>query len=192
MRRIHERVQSLCNRIEQPEYLHSPSRGHTAIGNAGLHNRSTVIAKLDIRQFYPSTTDEHVYRFFRSRMKMQDDVAGLTTKLCTVDGKQAFGSPLSSVLCTLVHRDLFDQFILYCRSIRLVMSLWVDDITISGDTVADSVIWAVKQFIHTKGLKYHKVKVRALRRGAVVTGHFPTQSGMAAANKHHLGVRDSR
>jgi RNA-directed DNA polymerase len=191
MRQIQERIQSLCNRIEQPKYLQSPRRGHTAIGNAGLHSRAKMVAKLDIRQFYPSTTDEHVFRFFKHRMKMRDEIAGLITKLSTVDGKLPFGSPLSPVLCTLVHRDLFDQVNLYCHTSGLVMSLWVDDITISGDTVVDSVIWMVKQFIHVKGLKYHKVKVRALSRGVVVTGHFLTQSGMAPANKHHVGVRDS-
>jgi RNA-directed DNA polymerase len=191
MRQIHERVQSLCNRVEQPEYLHSPRRGHTAAGNADIHRSSKVVAKLDIRQFYPSTTDEHVFRFFRNRMNMTDDVAGLITKLCTVDRRLPFGSPLSPILCTLVHRELFDQIALYCRSLSLKMSLWVDDITMSGDTVTESAIWTVKQIIHASGLEYHKVKVRALSQGVIITGHYLHHAGVAAANKHHLGVRDS-
>src|ERR1019366_8626948 len=109
MRTLHERIQGICNRIKQPDYLHSPRRGHTAAGNAEIHRFSKTIAKLDIRQFYPSTTSEHVYRFFLYRLAMRDHVAGLMTQLCTVDDKLPFGSPLSPILCTLVHRDLFDQ-----------------------------------------------------------------------------------
>ena len=100
LRTLHEELQSRLTRIKQPDYLYSPRRGHTARRNAGLHEASDQIAKLDIRQFYPSTTSEHVYRFFRHRMDMVDDVAGLLTKLCTIDGRLPFGSPLSPILCT--------------------------------------------------------------------------------------------
>jgi RNA-directed DNA polymerase len=191
MREVHERLQALFNRIKQPHYLQSPRRGRSAAGNAEIHSLSNVIAKLDIRQFYPSTTDEHVYRFFHYRMEMPDDVAGLATKLCTVDGRLPFGSPLSPILCTLVHRDLFDQIDLHCRSRLLKMSLWVDDITLSGDAIPDRVIWTIKQIINAKGLRYHKVQVRVRNLGAIVTGHYLHRGGVAAANKHHLGVRDS-
>lgn len=191
MRAVHGRIQSLCNRVAQPVYLHSPRRGHTAAGNAAIHNTSRVIAKLDIRQFYPSTTDEHVFRFFRYRLDMTDDVAGLMTKLCSVDGRLPFGSPLSPVLCTLVHRDLFDRIHLYCRTAGLNMTLWVDDITLSGDDVPDVVLQTIKGFIHNKGLRYHKVQRRLRISGAVVTGHYLHRKGVAAANKHHLGVRDA-
>jgi RNA-directed DNA polymerase len=191
MRKLHERIQAISNRIKQPAYLHSPRRGHTAAGNADLHRFSKTIAKLDIRQFYPSTTSEHVYRFFRYRMEMCDDVAGLMTHLCTVDGKLPFGSPLSPILCTLVHRDLFDHIAQHCQFNGLIMSLWVDDITLSGETIRPSVMWTIKGIIHAKGLKYHKVQIRERLSGAIVTGHYIHRGGIAAANKHHLGVRDS-
>jgi RNA-directed DNA polymerase len=191
MRQVHERIQSLCNRIEQPIYLHSPRTGHTAAGNAEIHRLSKVVAKLDIRQFYPSTSDEHVFRFFRNHLKMTDDVAGLLTKLCTVDGRLPFGSPLSPILCTLVHRDLFDQIYKFCLSTRTRMSLWVDDITMSGDNVTSEMLWEVKQIINAKGLKYHKVKMRHLHLGVIVTGYHLRRARIAAANKYHLGVRDS-
>ena len=191
LRTLHEELQSHLNRIKQPAYLYSPRRGHTARRNAGLHETSAQIAKLDIRQFYPSTTSEHVFRFFRHRMDMVDDVAGLLTKLCTIDGRLPFGSPLSPVLCTLVHRDLFDQIALYCQSLSLVMSLWVDDITISGERVSTKVLWTIRQMIHAKGLKSHKAQLRYTHLGAIITGHYLHPTGMSAANKHHLGVRDA-
>ena len=191
LRTLHEELQSRLNRIKQPDYLYSPRRGHTARKNADLHEKSVQIAKLDIRQFYPSTTSEHVFRFFRHRMNMVDDVAGLLTKLCTIDERLPFGSPLSPILCTLVHRDLFDQVSVYCRSLSLIMSLWVDDITISGDKVSNQTLWTVRQMIHAKGLKSHKAQLRHTHLGAIVTGHYLRPNGISPANKHHLGVRDA-
>jgi len=191
MRRVHERLQGLLNRIMQPRYLHSPRRGRTALGNAAVHRNAAVIGKLDIRQFYPSTTDEHVFRFFYHRMSMRDDVAGLLVKLCTVDGRLAFGSPLSPILCSLVHRDLFDQIEQICLSGFLNMSLWVDDITVSGDMIPTRLIWAIKHAIHAKGLRYHKVRVTSLRHGPVITGHHVSLRGIVPANKHHIKVRDA-
>jgi len=116
MRRLHNTLKGLFNRIRQPEYLYSPRRMHTPYSNAFTHCDSNHIIKLDIKQFYPSTTSEHVYQFFRHRMRMADDVAGLLTKLCTANDKIPFGSPLSPVLCSLVHRRLFDR--IFCAAER--------------------------------------------------------------------------
>ena len=191
MRKLHDELKNRLSRIRQPDYLYSPRRKHTAAGNASLHETSAMIAKLDIRQFYPSTTDEHVFRFFCHRLKMAHDVAGLLTKLCTVDGRLPFGSPLSPVLCTLVHRDLFDQIHSHTKSLGLRMSLWVDDITISGARVSYSVIWTIRQMIHAKGLRSHKAQLRHTHLGTVITGYYLHPRGQSAANKHHLGVRDT-
>jgi RNA-directed DNA polymerase len=71
------------------------------------------------------------------------------------------------------------------------MSLWVDDITLSGDAVPSRVIWSIKRAIHEKGLRYHKVRITALRRRPVATGHQVSSCDIAPANKHHVKVRDA-
>jgi RNA-directed DNA polymerase len=131
MRRIHERLKNLLDRIEKPNYLYSPRVGYSPISNAALHIGSTQVFKLDIRQFYPSTTREHIFRFCRYRLQMSDDVAGAFAKLATFEGFAPFGSPLSPILCFLAHQDVFDAIDWLCAKTHNKFSLWVDDITIS-------------------------------------------------------------
>ncbi len=128
MREIHDRIKDLLNRIELPDYLYSPRKGRSPVDNAELHLRHPTLVKLDIKQFYPSTSSEHVFQFFRYRMRMAEDVAGRLTKLCTIPDRVAFGSPLSPILCAHVHNDLFSRAAKIFSAEKNPMSLWVDDL----------------------------------------------------------------
>lgn len=158
--------------------------------NAVLHQRGHIIVKLDIRQFYPSTTDEHVFRFLHHQLKMPDDVAGFITKLVTFEKALPFGSPLSPVLCTLVHRDMFDRIRGYCALEDHTLSIWVDDLTISGMDHKDMLIKAIRREIARKGLKTHKLQKKRTKRGTVITGVFVSNDTVAPANKIHVRIRD--
>jgi hypothetical protein len=190
MRTLHERLKDLLGRIVLPPYLHCPRRGKSAAKNALVHLGAQVVVKLDVKQFYPSTTDEHVFQFFRRRLGMVEDVAGRLTKLCTINGKVAFGSPLSPILCALVHDDLFGRVATRCERDDDVLSLWVDDLTISGNNVSQSLVRDIRRLIASKGLKTHKSQRSTRRRGIVVTGTFIGKDGPAPANKSHLKMKE--
>jgi len=189
MRTVHERIKSLLSRIILPSYLFSPRRGRAAVDNAKAHIKAGLVVKMDIKQFYPSTTDEHVFQFFHHRLGMVDDVAGRLTKLCTINGRVPFGSPLSPILCALVHDDIFSKAASRCALRGDTMSLWVDDLTISGDNVAHSLVQSIRRLIACKGMKTHKSQRLAGRRGVVITGTFIRPRGLAPANKSHLKMK---
>lgn len=190
MRRVHERIKVLLERIELPHYLYSPRRGKAPADNAALHQNARLIVKLDIKQFYPSTTDEHVFQFFHHRLKMAEDVAGRLTKICTIKGKVPFGSPLSPILCALVHDDIFAKANALCELRGDKLSLWVDDLTISGDEVRKGLIRDIKRLIGSKRLNAHKTQRLQARKGAVITGIFMSSKGPVPANKSHIKMRD--
>lgn len=189
MRKLHDTLKGLFGRIEQPDYLYSPRRKHTPYLNAFLHSDSNSIIKIDIKQFYPSTTSEHVFRFFRHHMGMVDDVAGLLTKLCTVNNKLPFGSPLSPVLCSLVHRKLFDRIFNAAKDVNLNGTLWVDDIAISGDVIPSGLLFRIKREIRYHNLRYHKVGRRNIRDGASVTGLYLSNNVIVPMNKTFKKIR---
>ena len=186
MRVIHDRMKELLGRIVLPDYLYSPRRGRAAVDNALVHQGASVVVKLDVKQFYPSTTAEHVFQFFRHRLGMVDDVAGRLTKICTINGKVPFGSPLSPILCALVHDDLFGQVAGRCELRGDTASLWVDDLAVSGDNVAKGLVRDITRLIAAKRLKSHKTRRATARRGIVITGTFIGPKGPAPANKSHL------
>ncbi len=175
LRTVHERLKFHLNKIKQPPYLFSPRKGRSQRDNAEHHVNQVQFLSLDIKQFYPSTSDEHIFRWAYYVAGLRSDVAGLLVKLVAIDGKMPFGSPVSPVLTTHVHRPMFDAIYELCRSQSLKMSLWVDDLTISGRFVRGELVEAIRAIIRRQGFKTHKIKFRSVGRAqggrpVVVTG----------------------
>lgn len=189
MRQVHERLKHLLVRISLPNYLYCPRRGRAPVDNALAHMDSFAVVKLDIKQFYPSTTDEHVFQFFHHRLGIVADVAGRLTKICTINGRVAFGSPLSPILCALVHDDIFSKAATLCSLQDNTITLWVDDLTISGKNVEASLVRDIHRLIESKRMRPHKAQWVRRRQGVVITGTFIGDKGAAPANKLHLKMK---
>ncbi|MDH6297837.1 reverse transcriptase family protein [Agrobacterium fabrum] len=191
LRGVHERLKFHLNKIKQPSYLFSPRRNRGQRDNAALHLGQHQYLTLDLKQFYPSTTADMVRRWFRDEMGMYPDVAGLLTHLCTIDDQVPFGSPLTPVLCTLIHRPMFDKIAELCERYDLRYSLWVDDLTISGQFVHGDVIREIRQIIASAGLKSHKICIRTGRRPVYITGIGVVGRELVAPNSLNLRIRES-
>ncbi|USI75531.1 reverse transcriptase family protein [Sphingopyxis sp. USTB-05] len=189
LRTIHERIKIHLNKIKQPEYLFSPRKGRAQRDNAEHHVGQNQILSLDIKQFYPSTTDEHIFRWAYHVAGLRADVAGLFTKLVAVDGKMPFGSPVSPVLTTLVHRQMFDAISDICKEQDLKMSLWVDDLVISGSFVRGKVMEDVRAAIRRFGFQTHKIQFRSTARPVPITGVPVTKTSIGAPLSLHRRIQ---
>lgn len=190
LRWVHERLKHHLGKIRQPEYVFSPRGGRTQRDNASVHVGQNQFLTLDICQFYPSTTSEHVFRWAHHGAGLRADVAGLFTKLTTVDERLSFGSPLSPVLATLVHRPMFDEVHGAVTKRGLRMSLWVDDLTISGRFVPGELLTQIREIIARHGLRSHKIRYRSGSRPVTVTGIPIAKSGLVAPRALHQRVQD--
>ncbi len=190
LRTIHERLKFHFNKIKQPDYLFSPRKGRAQRDNAEHHAAQTQFLSLDIRQFYPSTTDEHIFRWAFHVAGLRADVAGLLTQLVAVDGRMPFGSPLSPVLTTHVHREMFDEINAICQANGLTMSLWVDDLTISGSFVRGALIEDIRAVIRRRGFQTHKIKFRSASRPVIVTGVPIERKRVVAPRGLHQRLQD--
>ena len=190
LRRVHEILKFHLKKIEQPDYLLSPRSGRSQRDNAAIHTSQTQYLTLDIKQFYPSTTYRHIRDWLQGELGMRDDVAGLLTKLVTVDNIASFGSPLTPVLTTLVHRKMFDEIADLCRRRYLRLSLWVDDLTISGRFVPGTLITQIREIIRKNGLKSHKLSYKNGNRTVFVTGIGIVGSHLVAPRKLHDRIKN--
>ncbi|MBE7183920.1 MAG: RNA-directed DNA polymerase [Methylobacterium mesophilicum] len=190
LRAVHERLKFHLNKIKQPNYLFSPRRKRGQRDNAAHHLDQDQFLTLDLKQFYPSTTDKMVRRWFRDELGMMDDVAGLLMHLCTIDGRVSFGSPLTPVLCSLIHRPMFDRIAEVCDTYGLQYSVWVDDLTISGRFVPGDVLNKIRQIVHAAGLKMHDIKFRSGNRPVFITGIGVVGANLVAPNSLHIKIRD--
>lgn len=190
LRAVHERLKFHLNKVKQPSYLFSPRRNRGQRDNAALHLDQDQYLTLDLKQFYPSTSDRMVRRWFCEHLGMYDDVAGLLTHLCTVDGKVSFGSPLTPVLCSLIHRPMFDQIAAICEARGLRYSVWVDDLTISGRFVPGEVLNQIRAVVRAAGLKSHRIVYRCGNRPVFITGIGVVGPKLVAPNSLNLRIRD--
>jgi len=189
LRGVHERLKFHLNKVRQPSYLFSPRKKRSQRDNAALHLDQHQYLTLDVKQFYPSTTEDMVYRWFADELGMYEDVAGLLTRLSTIDGKASFGSPLTPVLCTLVHRPMFDRVSDICGARGLRHSLWVDDLTISGRFVPGQVVIGVRDVIRQSGLRSHKVRYLSGNRPVMITGIGVVGRHLLAPNSLNLRIK---
>lgn len=190
LRRVHERLKFHLTKVKQPSYLFSPRRSRGQRDNAALHRGQDQYLTLDLKQFYPSTTATMVRRWFRGEMGMYPDVAGLLTHLCTIDDQVSFGSPLTPVLCTLVHRRMFDRIADLCEQRALRYSLWVDDLTISGKFIPGEIVREIRQIIASAGLRSHKIRFRTGSRPVFITGIGIVGRDLIAPNALNLRIKE--
>lgn len=135
LRAVHERLKFHLNKIVQPSYLMSPRKNRAQRDNAAAHLDSQQYLTVDIKQFYPSTSRSMIRRSLIEQFGMAADVAGLIAHIATADDKACFGSPLTPVLASLVHRPMFDAISDLCANHGLNHTIWVDDLTISGEQI---------------------------------------------------------
>lgn len=190
LREVHERLKFHLNKIKQPSYLFSPRKKRGQRDNAALHLDQDQYLTLDLKQFYPSTSVAMVRRWFRDELGMYPDVAGLLTHLCTIDNQVSFGSPLTPVLCTLIHRAMFDKIADLCERSGLRYSLWVDDLTISGKFVHGDVVREIRQIISGAGLRSHQIRFRTGNRPVYITGVGIVGSELVAPNTLNLRIKE--
>ncbi|WP_375589767.1 reverse transcriptase family protein [Hoeflea alexandrii] len=190
LRAVHERLKFHLNKVKQPSYLFSPRKNRGQRDNAVLHLDQDQYLTLDLKQFYPSTSEDMVRRWFRDELAMYDDVAGLLTHLCTIDGKVSFGSPVTPVLCTLVHRAMFDRVAQICSRRGLRFSVWVDDLTISGDFVPGEVLEEIRAVVRDSGLRSHSIRYRSGNRPVFITGIGVVGPKIVTANALNLKIKE--
>ena len=190
LRRCHERLFSLLRRIRLPDFILCPRRNIGPADNALLHRDSANITSFDIRAFYPSTTDRHIFQFFRNRMEMSSDCARQLAMLCTRTGRLPLGSPMSPHLACLAHLDLFEGAASRADRLGFKTSVWVDDVTISGSSVRRDLVSMIRRKAEQKGLEIHKLRRGSARFGLVLTGSYIRGGHIAVANSSHLRVRD--
>jgi len=157
----HKILNRLLMKIETPKYLFSGKKGFNYIDNAKFHLGNDYFLKIDISDFYPSCTKEAVFRFFRRKLKMSEDLAWLITDLSTFSNRIPTGSPVSQTLAYWAYKDTFDEINYYADSLGLRFSLYVDDMVFSSkNKISNTVVPFVIRKLGEAGLRLKRRKKR--------------------------------
>ncbi len=189
--RAHYRIATLLDRVQRPDFLHSATRTRSYVTNAKAHvDTNGAVATLDIENFFESTSFLHVKRFFRDELHCANDVARLLATLCTVDGHLPTGSGLSPLLSYFTHRSVFGAIDRLCRDAQVTMTLYVDDITLSGVHATRSLLHRIEALLVHQGLRVQKAKTACVRPGkaAIITGVVRDDGQLRLRNRHRRAI----
>lgn len=191
LKRVQGRIAKMLARIEPPPFLFCPVKGRCYVRNAARHRDNRVVHCLDIKKFFPNTPRVRVIAFFQKIMGCRADVAGLLGDLCTFEGHLPTGSPLSPILAFYSYHDTWAEIAAFCAAKGHTLTVYVDDVTISGAKVPVADVWQVRRMIHRTGLRYHKLK-HYVDRPAEITGVVVREGRVVAPHRQHLKHRQAR
>src|SRR3546814_10238221 len=100
-------------------------------------------------------------------MGCRADVAGILGDLCTFEGHLPTGSPLSPILAYYSYHDMWAEIAAFCTAKGYTLTVYVDDVTISGAKVPVADVWHVRRMIHRTGLRRseeHTSELQSLMR----------------------------
>jgi retron-type reverse transcriptase len=186
LKKVQRRISDLLLRVQPPDYLMAPVKRRSYVDNAAKHRESKAFCLLDIEDFFPSCTDKKAYWFFNKRMHCAPHVASLLTKLVSYQGHLPQGSPASPIMAYLAYSDMWNEIDTLIKNAKCVLTIYADDITISGNTVPGEVVWQVKQTLHRHGHRYSRKKERHLiDKPADITGVIVSENALLLPNRQH-------
>lgn len=194
LKRVQKRISELLLRVETPDYLMAPVRGRSNIDNAARHKGARSLHLLDVEDFYPKCSANKVASFFGKTMGCPPDVVKILLELVTLNGALPAGSPASPSLAFWAYHDMWDEISAIANKAGCSLTLYVDDITISGSLIPGSAIYNIKERLKHHGHSFKEKKEACQIDGNVeVTGVILQPSGkLALPNKHHKAMHQLR
>ncbi|MGV1906974.1 reverse transcriptase family protein [Agrobacterium cavarae] len=189
LKAVQSRIADLLRRVTTPNYLFAPVPGRSYADNAAFHVGARSVRLLDIEDFFPSCTVKKAIWFFRNRMECSSDVAVLLANIVTFNGALPQGSPCSPILAYLCYIDMWDEIAKIVENSGCKLSVYADDLTISGASISDSWIWEIKKTLYRHGHRYARSKERSIRDKPVeVTGVVLLRESVVAPNRQHAKI----
>ena len=151
-------------------------RGESVVTNALPHTMQDVVIRMDLKEFFPSTSAKRVTDYFR-RIGWDKKSAALLTELCTHDGGLPQGAPTSPRLSNLVNYQLDARLAGLAALFGGAYTRYADDLTFSlplpnrGDQ--NSLVGSTKAVLRDYGYTLHQDKKFRIARDhhrQVVTG----------------------
>lgn len=185
IKEIQTRILQLLQKVERPEWLISGEKGKCYIDNGKKHIHSNYFLTMDIKKFYGNCEREYVFRFFRDRLLMAGDLAGLCTDIVTYEGGIPTGCPTSQLLAFYAYENMFNEISEVAYKYGCIYSVYVDDMTFSSEVAFD--VKKMRSEIDQKLRKYgHKPKYRKVKYYS--HGQYVPITGTIVTGNHELKV----
>jgi RNA-directed DNA polymerase len=165
-------LRQILERQPLPTFVTGFVRKRSIVDNASFHVGSRYILNVDIRDFFPSVTEEKVTKVFVD-LSFPRGMAHILSRLCTYDGALPQGAPTSPYLANLVFGEVDQRILKLAHANRLKYSRYADDLTFSGPNPIDGDFPnELSKIIRRFGFELNAKKIRFAKPGQAkyVTG----------------------
>lgn len=179
IKEIQTRILKLLQNVERPIWLVSGEKGKCYIDNGKSHLNSSYFLTMDIKKFYDNCSREYVFLFFKNRLMMAGDLAGLCTDIVTYDGGIPTGCPTSQIIAYYAYESMFNEICGVACKYGCKYTVYVDDMTFSSKEPFDlkrmknEVDCILRKYGHKP--KYKKVKYYSKGKSVPITGTIVTR-----------------
>jgi len=160
-------LRRLLTRLKSHPKATGFERGHSIVTNANIHVGSTVVLRMDIKDFFTSTSSARIREMFR-RLGWDSKASELLMKLCTYQGGLPQGAPTSPRLSNLVNCSLDVRLSALAEQNGAAYSRYADDITFSFNADAHALlsmtIRLTKEILAEYGYRLHQTRKLTIRR----------------------------
>lgn len=184
LKKLQARIANLLARIEPPEFLCSPVKGVSYVDNAKRHINNNAFWLLDIADYFPSCSANRVAWFFNNVMKCAPDVTAILVALVTENESLPQGSPCSPILAYFSNMKMWGDVATAAANSGCTLSVYADDITLSGKSVPGALVWQIKKIIVKNGFKLKRKKeVSLIGSPADITGVIVRNGSLKLPNR---------
>ena len=154
-----------------PKYCFSGWKNRNNILNAKEHLGKNYYLTADIEKYFKNSTLKHVINWAKEQ-GLDDIWAKSFADLATCNGHLSTGSPMSMILVTLIHQDIFDEIQKYASSKGIKFTLYVDDITLSSNKpILQDCVKYIEKILLKHNIRLNKYKTKRFGyKGAHITG----------------------
>jgi len=155
----------LLRPLDLPSYICGGIKGKSVLDNVSLHREGKVLIKVDIKRFFPSISNVHVFAVWRSSLGCSSRIAALLTQLTTFERHLPQGAPTSTTLANLVLHACDGAIRIECKRRGIQYSSWIDDLAFSSDNPR-GIIEIVVHALRHEGFRVSHKKLDILGPGA--------------------------
>ena len=153
-------LDNILSRVPVDERAFGFVKDRSAVKNASYHLGAKHLLNVDIKDFFPSISEQLVVRIFEE-LGYRKDVAEHLAAICTLDERLPQGAPTSPAIANIVCRKMDDALGKLSESKGLKYSRYADDLTFSGSEFIDKAfLHAVRSEVALHGFSLNADKTR--------------------------------
>ena len=161
-RQIQRNILSTCH---LPHTILGGVSGFTIKDNLEIHLAQPNLIRLDLRNCYPNTSHHKIYRVYKENLGCSKQIASLLTKLTTFQRRTPQGAHTSTTLVNLTLVPMHNELQKLAAELDLKITVWVDDIAISGKKAFDAIGPAIA-IIKKHGYSVRRKKIELMRNSS--------------------------